>query len=107
MDERSTMDDGYRRDVAPAMQKRIEDAEAALTYLRSKVTQVEGERDHAARMVEAAIDYMTYDGDGFECGMCSLCPLEPSSGCKAITAKDCRRLIRDYLDKNAKEAPHA
>ena len=58
--------------------------------------------EHLERMVDAAVEYMTYGTDGFECGMCGLCPLA-NTDCRAITAADCKKLVRRYLAWKAKE----
>jgi hypothetical protein len=58
---------------------------------------------HERRKVEAAIEYMTHGTNGFEHGICGLCPLGPNTDCRAITATDCKRLVHDYLDAKAKE----
>jgi hypothetical protein len=70
-----------------------------------KIILADAERDlaHQRRMTEAAVEYMTHGTNGFEHGMCGLCPLGPNTDCRAITATDCKRLVHDYLDAKAKE----
>jgi hypothetical protein len=59
--------------------------------------------EHLERKVDAAVEYMTHGTNGFEHGICGLCPLGPNTDCRAITATDCKRLVHDYLDQRAKE----
>ena len=74
--------------------------------LESDVARVEGERDHAARMVEAAITHFA------ECGEC---PPGEHQACRALVTsindqpaepplEFCVRCVRDYLDQKVKEA---
>ena len=81
----------------------IAESREALPHYIARAEEAESALSHERRKVDAAVEYMTHGTNGFEHGICGLCPLGPNTDCRAITATDCKRLVHDYLDAKAKE----